>query len=67
MLNSPMTFLKRTGILDHVPGSADLYQEGVHHAHAQPLDETAAGELAQDAWPDLSPGKKCVEGTEIPL
>lgn len=65
MPSSPTTFLKRVGIQTHVPGHADLYQEGVNHAHDQPLDKTIAqGKKSQEAWPSTSPDKKYVEEEE---
>ena len=68
MPKSPSTFMKRSGILTHVKGEADRYQEGVHHAHDQPIGDTPEGEIAQDAWPPLSPDKKQLEGnSDIPV
>ncbi len=61
MPSSPSTFLKRNRTWIHVKGDADRYQSATLHPHSQPLDQTPAGELSQDVWPDISPDKKYLE------
>lgn len=67
MPNSPSTYMKRKQRWAHVPGKADRYQEGVHHAHGQDITTTREGQHLQETWPDVSPDQKALEGDDIPV
>jgi hypothetical protein len=39
----------------------------VHHAHDEDVERTHAGEPAPESWPDPSPDRKGLEGSETPV
>jgi len=49
---------------NHVPSTTDKYQAGKTHSHGRDLTDTAVGEQAQEAWPDVSPDVKSLEADD---
>ena len=65
MSNSPKDYLKRKNTWEHVPGTADRYQGGVHHAHGQDISTMPSAEDEQETWPSVSPNEKTIEDSNV--
>lgn len=66
-MSSPVTFLKRHGIVVHVPADADKHQLAASRSHEEPVASSVAHEVAQSAWPSPLPDEKGFEDATTPV